>query len=267
MNKDIIELLGIFLFFSAIVVFVQWLLLRFTHWSVALAATAVIAFVIAFLYVMLSNASPNGGGSGPDTSEFITPMVVAFVSSFCELLLVAYLTKTHLPKAVLLALGIFIAVFTIGRYAYQYVDNATEYQKLFSYCTIEIVNNSGNTVVSEIGFKNIAAGIITTINPNEKEQPYPAIPRFSDEISFRGVSTKNRMFEQYFQFDYSLLQEKDGKSLGLCFWLREKVVLPLKIVLQPNLKVDLYINNKLVQQCQLSGENASNKQTHKGKYK
>jgi hypothetical protein len=153
------------------------------------------------------------------------------------------------------------------RYVYQYINNATVYQEIFSSCDIKLVNNSDNELVQEIGFKNSSNSLINSINPDIPEQPYSNIPRGADQISFRCSSETQGMFYQDFPFDYNLLQEKEGNRLGLCFWLREKVVLPLKIVLQSNDKAQLYINNKLVQQYQLTKEDLSDMGTHKGKYK
>lgn len=258
MNKDIIELFGFFVVFSAVVVFVQWLLLRFTHWSVAIGATAVIAFVVAFLYVAIGHATPNGSGS-LDVSAFITPMTVSFVCAFCELLIVAYFTKTYLPKTVLLILGAFITLFTIGRYSYQYIDNARTYQKYFSDCEIELINKSENNKVTEIAFYNSDNSLTCSINPNDNEKPYPIIPRDTDKLILTSYFDKKGMIRQQFPFNYSLCKEKDGETIGLCFWLRKKTVSPIKIVLNPAYKIDLYIDTKLVQHYQLSGENKSEK--------
>ena len=267
MNQDIIELGTLLIICVVIISGVQWFLLRFTHWSVALGATAVISLFLSALYVGYSNATPNGGSRSPDVSEYITPILVIFILLLGGLFLVAYLTRTAMPKLVLLYTTAIIALFLIIKYVHQYIDNATVYQEIFSSCDIKVVNNSDNKLIQEIGFKNSSNSIINSIDPNIEEQPYSNIPRDADQISFRCNSKFRGMFFQDFPFDYSLFQEKDGDQLGLCFWLREKVVLPLKIVVQPNNKVDLYINNHLVKQYQLSSEDLSSVIRNKGKYK
>lgn len=267
MNPDIIELTGMLIIMVFIIAVVQWLLLRFTHWSIALGATAFMAIVIAGLYVSLSNATPNGGSNGPDLSEYVTPIIIVFTSLLFGFFIVAYLSKTQLPKNVWLFLGGFIVLFSIGRYVYQYVDSAIVYQENFSSCEIQLINKSGNKQVREIAFNNSVNSLTCTINPNDNEQPYPVIPRDTDRLIFTCHSDKTGIFRQDFPFDYNLCKEKEGKIIGLCFWLHEKVVLPVKIVLNPSNKVDLYINNKLVQHYQLSQENVSNNQGSKGKYK
>lgn len=267
MNPDIIELTGMLIIMVLIIAVIQWLLLRFTHWSIALGATAFMAIFIAGLYVALSNAVPNGGDSGPDMSEYVTPITIVFTSLLCGLFIVAYLSKTQLPKNVWLFLGGFIVLFSIARYVYQYVDNAIAYQENFSSCEIQLINKSGNNQVTEIAFNNSANSLTCTINPNDNQQPYPFIPRDTDRLIFTCYSDKTGMFTQDFPFDYRLCKEKEGETIGLCFWLREKVVLPVKIVLNPANKADLYINNKLVQHYQLSQQNLSSNYARKGKYK
>lgn len=267
MGEDIIELAGMLFIIVLIIAIVQWFLLRFTHWSIALGATAFVALFITFVYVSLSHATPNGAGSGADLSEYIIPMLVIFGCLLCGLFVVAYATKTQLPKKTLFLIGGFIVVFAIGRYVYQYIDNATVYQEIFSDCEIEVVNKSGNRLVSEIAFKNTSNSLTSTINPNDSKQSYPVIPRNTDQIIFTCYSDKTGILMQDFPFDYRLCKEKEGEIMGLCFWLREKVVLPIKIVMNPNNKVDLYVNNQLVKQYQLAKEELPNDQKHKGKYK
>ncbi|PKB17155.1 hypothetical protein [Flavobacterium sp. 5] len=268
MGEDIRELTGILIVFVLIIAAMQWFLLRFTHWSVAFVVTGIIAFVVSFLYVSLSNASPNGGSTGPNVSEFITPTLIIFASLLCGLVLVSYLTQIRLPKLVFILPLVLIAVFAIARYMYGYIDDVTVYREIFSSCIIEIENNSGENLVHEISFQNKSNSLTTTIDPSEKEPPYPFIPRSADKIIFRCVSVKmDRMFFQDFPFDYSLCKEKDGERMGLCFWLRQKVVLPIKIVLQPNNRVDLYIDNHLANQYQLHNQDLSMTVMHKGKYK
>lgn len=268
MGEDIRELTGILIVFLLIITALQWFLLRFTHWSVALVLSGIIAFVVSFLYVSLNNASPNGGSSAPPASEFITPTLVIFASLLCGLVLVSYVTQIRLPKLVLILPLTLIAVFVIVRTVYEYIDNVTVYHEIFSSCAIKIENRSGDELVQEISFQNKSNSLTTTIDPNEKELPYTFIPKAADKIIFRCVSIKtDRMFFQDFPFDYGQCKEKDGKRIGFCFWLRQKMVLPIKIILQPNHKVQLYIDSHLAKEYQLHDKDLSMTIMHKGKYK
>ena len=253
MNDDIKELIGMLIVLTLIVGGIQWFLVRFTHWSVALGATGLIAFFIAFLYVSLKHATPNGGSSGPDDSEYITPMFAIFASLLCGLALVCHLTQSHVPKKAFLIPLVLILVFAIFRYVYGYIADATFYHTQFSSCKIELVDETGgNSVVEQISFENPSNGYTTDIRPDFKEGLYPHIVRFADKIIFRNYSEKTgQSFTQEFPFDYNLLKEKKGVRIGFVFWLHQKIVLPMKIVLLPDNKVDLYIDNHLIKEYQL----------------
>lgn len=262
MVQDIRELAGLLLICVLVIAGVQWFLLRFTHWSVAIAATCFIAFVISFLYVSLKHASPNGGSNGPDASEFVMPMVAMFLSLLCGLFIVARLSHNYIPGKVFVFVLAAIAVFAVGRYVYQYTENAAFYQKIFSRSSIEVLNESSEeSIVREISFQNTSSGITANLDPDAEKQESLFIPRAADRIVFNCFSVKtDQMFLQDFPFDYSLCKETDGKRMGLCFWLRLKVTLPMKIVLQPGGHVSLYIDNRLVKQYQLSDKDLSVKQ-------
>lgn len=252
MSGDIIELLGMLIILAFFISGVQWLLVRYTHWSVALIATGIISLLISILYVSLEHATPNGGGNGPDAFEFITPAFVIFGSLLCGLALVCYFTQNRLPKKAFILPLSFIFVFTIARFIYQYVDSVTLYSEIFSRSEIAVLDKTNSIpIVQEINF--YGESLVKTIYSNSNEKQDPIIPRFANKIIFRCYSSKtDRMFEQDFPFDYSLCKEKEGERLGYCFWLREKIISPMKIVFQPHNKVDLYINNHLVKQYQLS---------------
>ena len=98
MNQDIKELFGALLIIVFIIAGLQWLLLRFTHWSVALAATGFISLFISFIYVSLKHASPNGGSRGPAASEYITPSLVVFTALLCGLAVVYYLMNQNTQR-------------------------------------------------------------------------------------------------------------------------------------------------------------------------
>lgn len=259
MVQDIRELVSLLLICVLVIAGVQWFLLRFTHWSVAIAATCFIAFVISFLYVSLKHASPNGGSNGPDASEFVIPMLTMFVSLLCGLFIVARLSHNYIPGKVFVVVLAAIVVFAVGRYGYQYIENVTFYQKIFSKSSIEVLNESSEeSIVRGISFQNTSNAITVNVDPDAEKQASFFIPRAANKIVFNCFSVKtDRMFSQDFPFDYRLCKETDGKRMGLCFWLRLKVTLPVKIVLQPGGHVSLYIENRLVKQYQLSDSDLS----------
>lgn len=262
MDNDTKELIGMLIILTIIISGVQLLLVRFVHWSAALITTGTIALVVAWLYVSLKHATPNGGSNGPDGSEYIMPAFITFACLLCGLALVCHLTQNRLPKlAFILPLG-FMLLFTIGRYVYKYIDGASFYYNHFSSCKIELVNKSGReSVIEQISFKNTSNGFTTNIHPNSKEEIYPNITRFVDKIIFRNYpSGKNPSFYKEFPLNYNLFKEKKGPRIGYIFWLRHKIVLPMKIVLLPENKVDLYLDNHLVVQYELNNQDVLNKE-------
>src|SRR5690606_13538807 len=135
------------------------LLLRFTHWSVALAATAFISFIVAAVYVQLKNATPNGGSSGPGFAEFIAPTLVVFTVFFIGLFLVGYFSQNKLPGIAYVFTFGSVAFFSVVRFGYQEVKHTTYYAAFFSTCKVTIVNEAGSeTRVQEIGFRNTSNG-------------------------------------------------------------------------------------------------------------
>lgn len=257
MGEDFKEIVGMLIILVLIISGVQWFFVRFTHWSVALVVTGLIAFVISFFYVTLSHATPNGGSNGPNGSEFITPTLVIFASLLCGFAVVCYLTHIRLPKMVFILPLILIVFFFIGRYVYQYVDSASFYFTNFSSCEIELIDKTGSIPnVDTILFQNSSNNYSTDIQTKSKEKPYPQVIRFADKIIFRNYSTNAKQsFKKEFPFDYSLFKEEKGPTVEYCFWIRSHKTLPMKIVLLPNDKVDLYIDNHLVKQYQLNDEN------------
>lgn len=263
MTNDSKGLLGILLIITSIIAGVQWFFVRFTHWSVALALTVLIAFFISSLYVSLKHARPNGGSRGPANSEYIIPMFVVFLFLLCALALVCHLTQTKIPKIAFFIPLSLIIVFAISRYVYKYIHISTYYLANFSTCNIQLVDETGGTSAAElISFKNSSTGFTTDIQPEFKEQPYHSVVRFADKIIFRNFSNKvGKLFIKEFPFDYNLLKEKKSSRIGLIFWLSEKIVLPIKIVIKPDNVVDLYIDNHLVKQYQLNIGNSQKKQS------
>ena len=179
MNNDTTEFFGMLIILTIIIAGVQWFFVRFTHWSVALVVTGLIALFISSLYVSLKHATPNGGNNGPDVSEYITPTLVIFAALLCGFALVCHLTQIRLPKiAFFLPLGL-IVVFAISRYVYNYIDDATFYHTNFSSCGIKLIDESGgNSVAEQISFKNSSNGFTIDLHRDFKEQPYSHIVRF-----------------------------------------------------------------------------------------
>ena len=252
--KDFIDFAFVLIVIACVIAGVQWLLLRFTNWSVALAATGVVSFIIAVIYVSLKNATPNGGSNGPTLSEFVTPTLIIFIALFCGFLLVCYFTQYQLPKiAFVLPLSL-VAVFVIGHYGYQEVHNMNLYYSLFSNCELEVVNEADSTSnLQEIVFKNTSSGIVVRIEPSSKAPSVSQMLRFADRIFFRTNSAKsNRLETKEFPFDYSICQETQRKGTGLFFWIPTTETLPMRIVLQPDEKADLYVGGNFIKQYQFS---------------
>lgn len=256
--QDVKELGFILLIIVLVIAGIQWFLLRFTHWSVALIATGFIALFISGIYVSLKFARPNGGSSGPDSSEFITPALIVFASLLLGLWLVSYLSKNPIPKIVFIVSVCLIIVFAIGRNVYEYVHGVSFYFKHFSDCEIELLDETGGTSnVSAISFQNSSSGFTSDIHPNWKEKPYPQIIRFADTINFRYYSNQTKKDHlQKFPFDYNLCKEKAG-PIEYVFWLRSHHTLPMKIILLPDNNVDLYLGDSLVKQYELKETNSS----------
>jgi len=263
MNNDTIEFLIIIIILTTVIAGVQWFFVRFTHWSVALAVTCLIALFFSSIYVSLKHASPNGGSYGPDVSEYITPTLIVFTALFLGLALVCHLTKTKLPKIGFFLPLILIVVFAISRYAYNYIDSATFYYTKFSLCDIHLEDETaGNSVVEQISFKNSSNGFDTSIQRDHNQQPGSNIVRFADKIVLRNFPINGKKaFIKEFPFDYKMLKEKKGQRIGALFWLREKTVSPIKIVLKDHNVVDLYVDNRMVKQYQLHVEDSKKKLT------
>ncbi len=260
MGQDIKEIVGILIVIVLVIAGVQWFIVRFMHWSVALAVTGFIAFFISFLYVSLSHASPNGGNGSTNSSEYITPTLVVFSALLCGLAVVCYLTKIQLPQKVFILPIVLIVTFAIGRYIYQYVNDVTTYFRLFSNCQIELIDETkGKSTIREIGFQDTTSGLVSNIEIDSGETPYPRLTRNATNIIFQRYTDAKGISRQIFPFDYRLCQEKEGQRLGYIFWLRQKVVLPIKIVVLSGDKVDLYVGGNLVTQYQLNENNAPKK--------
>lgn len=244
---------------SLIIAGVQWLLLRFTHWSVVLVISGLISFIISFLYVSLSNVTPNGAGYGVNSSEYITPTILIFSTFLCGFCLTCYLSKVQISKMAYVTSLSLIALMIIGllvSYFIDYYKNISYYNERFSSCQIEIKTEAGvKPIMRSISFKN-ESNLYTTnvfletnkdVNVIHSQKELRSIPKFANKIEFQYISTKTgNLFFQEFPFDYSLCQEK--KEVGL----NEKGVLLIKIVLKTDQKVDLYIDNRFIKQYLLN---------------
>lgn len=249
MTQGLKGLLQILLVIVLIVYGPQWLLLQYTPWSIALLTSAMIACVVAFLYVTLRQATPNGGSNGPKSLAFITPFLVVFTGLLGSLALISYQIHKPLPKTAFLLPLTLIIVFAMVRYVYSLIKTTTLYQQLFSYCKIELANRQemGDYFINEITFHSTSNGLVTCISPLSKQMPHPSIPRFADKIVFRFYSDNaSRSFSNTFPFNYSLCQEQEGRRMGWCFWLRQKKILPLKVVLGPQNTISLYLEANLL---------------------
>lgn len=249
--QDIKEFAFILLIITIVIAGVQWLMLRFIHWSVALIATGFISLFISSIYVSLKHATPNGGSNGPPASEFITPALIMFAALLLGLWLVSYLTKTQIPKMAIVLPLCLIVVFAVGLKVYEYVHATSFYFKHFSDCEIELLDESGGmSNVDVILFQNSSSGYSTDIHTRMKEKPYPQMIRFADKIIFYYSTQNTERTNIEFPFDYSLCKEKAG-PIEYVFWLRSHSILPMKIILLPDDKVHLYLGGNFVKEYRL----------------
>ena len=124
----------------AIIVFgIQWLLVRFIDWSLALIATGIIAYLISFIYVSLSHATPNGAGYNIVSSEYLNSFALVyfvFTFGFC---LACYLSKHSIPKkAYFIALIPTVLIFI--RYIVLYIYYAVFYKYDYQPCKSPLCN-------------------------------------------------------------------------------------------------------------------------------
>lgn len=255
MSVDSIEKIIALIILTLIIAGVQWLLLRFAHWSVPLVISGLISFIISFLYVSLSNATPNGAGYNVNSSEYITPTVLIFSIFLCCFCLVCYLSKAQISKmAYVTSLSLF-ALMIIGLLVSYFIESNKEissYNEGFRSCLIEIKTETGvKPIIHRISFKNesnynttnIEVETNRNVNAIHSQNNLDSIPRFANKIEFQYFSTKyGGLFIQEFPFDYSLCQEKE--EVGL----HKKNDLLIKIVLKTDQKVDLYIDNRFIKQ-------------------
>ncbi|MGJ8550766.1 hypothetical protein [Winogradskyella wichelsiae] len=261
MNEDSKVIVIALIILTLIIAGVQWLLIRFTHWSVALVISGFISFVISFLYVSLSNATPNGAGNTVNLSEYSTPTILIFSIFLCSFCLVGYLSKAQISKMAYVTSLSLIALMIIGllvSYGINYYKDISFYNKTFSSCQIEIKTEEGVIpIISSISFKNEANSFTTNIeleinkdrNAIHSQNDLWSMPRFANKIKFQCISTKTgNLFYQEFPFNYSLCQEKKEG------WLHQKSIMPIKIVLKTDKKIDLYINNRFIKQYLLNNK-------------
>lgn len=264
MSEDSKVILVALIILTLIVAGIQWLFLRFIHWSAAIVVTGFISFVISFLYVGLKHATPNGSNHSINSLEYISPTFLMFSIFLCGFCLVCYLSKVHTPKIVYGVSLSIIALMVIGGLLAVYITNhynAIRYHnENYSSCQIEIKTDADVTpIIRRISFKNDTKfkNLTTSIELDENkiikatnnQSDIKDIPRFTNTIEFQCISTKTgNLFSQEFPFDYSLCQEKKkGKH-------NQKVLLPIKIVLKTDQKVDLYINNHFIKQYLLNNK-------------
>lgn len=262
MNQDFKELSAIFLVILAIICGLQWLLLRFTHWSIALIASCFIALTISSVYVGYKNATPNGGSHGPAASEYIVPTIVVLGCLLFSLMLIYYLMNKEkgfpFHKNLFLIPAVLFAVFFVGRYLYNYIYYTSHFLKTLSECELQIINESHQKpIIDLISFTSESTDMRMDFElASNKEgvlykEPKSFIPRDTDKITFQCDNGRNYdLIYQKFAFDYKLCEEKTIPKDGLesmFFWIESKKILPIKIVLLPDNKVKLYIDRRLVE--------------------
>jgi hypothetical protein len=248
------EITGLLLLFLLAMAGLQWLLLWLIHWSVALIASELISFVLISYVVALSHASPNGGSNGPGASVFAAPLLFAGSVLLCSLWTLCFLMKKEFPNSVAIVPLCVIAAFVIGRFTYNHIRTIIFWGKNYSICNFQFENQRDNmTRIHGISFKNQTTGFSTDIDPSSNPYPNRYIPRRTDQVTFRYMSSKtNRMVWQDFPFDYALCNEKESFAFDICFWVTKKNIYPIKFILLPDNKIDLYINNRLTKKYLLN---------------
>ena len=259
MSEDSKVIIIALIILTPILAGIQWLLLRFTHWSIALIISGLISCVISFLYVSLSNATPNGAGNSVNFSEYITPAILIFSIFICGFCLVCYLNKNQIPKMVYVVSLSLIPLMILGQIGLHFIEKykiRSYYNEVYGSCQIEIKNETGNKpsirriyLESEscLCLTNIELKTNNDVNAILNQNDLNSIPRFANIIEFEYFSTKyGRLFIQEFPFDYSLCQENE--EVGL----HKKSDLLIKIVLKTDQKVDLYIDNRFIKQYLLN---------------
>ena len=252
MKKVSRETIGVSIIFLSVMAVIQWLLLGLTHWSIAMIVPGVLTFIVVCYVVALSHATPNGGSKGPDVSKFIIPLRWFEGFLLCSLWLISYLMNKPLPNMVIIIpLGLLLA-FGIGQRMYNYVKSASFWYKNYSLCKLEIEDKTNSrSTIAYIKFSS-STKYSMDINPNTKQRPTTYIPRNMNKIVFRFRPKESNSSEICeFPFDYSLCQEKKSSKLSWLFWISQRTILPIKLTLLPNNKIDLYIDNHLVQHYEL----------------
>lgn len=239
-----------------VVSLLQLLLLKFTSLIITIIASLGIAVVISFLYVSFSNyGSINNGW----TSDFVTTTLKVF---FCLLtsLLIFILYKQDSAswnKKLIIIPQLAIIVYLLSNYIYQYIEDSNHFYNSYSECELSIINETNKKpIFNSIALVSEEIGIVKRftfgINENQKtlhQNSYALIPVQTDEIRFY---TNNG--PQVFEFEYKLLNEKVISKEGidiLLFWLKNKINSPIKLSIQSDNKVDLYIDNKYVKSYEI----------------
>ena len=99
MTENTKESIGTTIFGTLFIIGVQYFLLRFTHWSLALLATCLMTIVITYVYLSLKSASEGYGNItrdgkldfGKKDYTSIKIILVVFVSLLSSLAVIAYL--------------------------------------------------------------------------------------------------------------------------------------------------------------------------------
>ncbi len=257
MDKRDKEMIGMTIVFILVMATLQLLLLWLTHWSVALIVPCLISFVIVIYVVGLGHATPNGGSYGPGAATSITPLLWVEGSLLCSLWLLCYLMKKPLPNmAVIVPLSLMLA-FGIGQFVYSYIKIRSFWYKNYSLCKLEIENKTGSrSFIQHIKF-NSSSRYSMDIDPHAVLWKTTYTPRDMDKISFRcHFANSNRSQVIEFPFDYTLCQEKVSYTFDWTFWITQKNILPMKLILLPDHKVALYIDNTLIQHYKLSEQDS-----------
>lgn len=230
----------------------QWLLVKFTHWSVALIISGFVSVIISVFYVSISNATPNGAGNSVDFSEYITPTILIFLLFSCSFYFACHLNKIHLPKIaykIFLGLILLVVIAVIISNIIKNNKSVSYYKENYISCQIEIKNKMGiKPFITSVFFVNELNNHSTSVQLKRnkdinailhEKNTRRRIPKFCNKIRFLCISSQtNTAFFQDYPMDFSLYQQKKD--------VKDKSKLKIKLIIKNDKEVDLYINNLLV---------------------
>jgi hypothetical protein len=177
MSRNAIEIGYVLLIIALVFSLIQWLLVRFLHWSIALTATVIVAFALGTVYVQLKYATPNGSNYSIRDSEFVLPVLLVLGLFLCNLAGI-YLLDTYLSKGTVATryvygwLGSYVALpamWFVGQSLYNLVVNEITARQYTPYRVV--VQHYANMPMDvwEVWFTNSKNNVTNLINPGRSQ--------------------------------------------------------------------------------------------------